>query len=282
MFPRLTLAAILAVAVLLGGAAGADAKKAPPRAPTASPKLMKQLKRLPATAKRLDTKLRGFSVRLTALTVRVNSLESRFGTAVAAGGVGPQGPAGPAGAAGADGAVGPSGPQGVPGPKGTPGDTGPAGPQGPRGLTWKGAYDASQSYSTDDAVQYDGSSYVATAAIGAGLTPGGDPSPWSLLAAKAGGSTGGGGTVTGFVTEVFDATVTATADQTVSVGRTCSNGGIATGGTASLMTSTDGQIVGGQVGSDADNVPRTWLVAVHSNFSKDVAVRIWIVCAQTA
>jgi hypothetical protein len=48
------------------------------------------------------------------------------------------------------------------------------------------------------------------------------------------------------------------------------------------MTSTDGQIVGGQVGSDADNVPRTWLVAVHSNFSKDVAVRIWIVCAQTA
>jgi hypothetical protein len=280
MCPRRALAAIAAVAVLLGCAAGADAAKAPPKAAAATPKLMKQLKKLPATAKRLDTKIRGFSVRLSALTARVDSLEARFGSAVSAGGVGPQGPAGPAGA---DGMVGPAGPQGVPGPKGTTGDTGPAGPQGPRGLTWKGGYDAAQSYAKDDAVQYDGSSYVATSAIGAGVTPGPQPSPWSLLAAGGGsGGAGGGGTVTGFVTEVFDATVTATADQIVSVGRTCSNGGIATGGTASLLTSTDGQIVGGQVGSDADNVPRTWLVSVHSNFSKDVAVRIWIVCAQTA
>jgi hypothetical protein len=95
------------------------------------------------------------------------------------GDTGPQGPAGPQGETGATGPAGPQGPKGdtgLQGAKGDPGATGPAGPQGPtgpqgpqglqgpqgpQGLNWKGAWNASASYATDDAVSHDGSSWLA-------------------------------------------------------------------------------------------------------------------------
>ena len=123
-------------------------------------------------------------------------------------------PRGPAGAAGAPGAVGPSGPQGPTGPRGGLGDTGPAGPAGPRGLQWRGAYSGSTAYAKDDAVQYDGSSYVAANPVPSGQPlPGVNPD-WTLLAQKGQGG-GGPGSVTGFKVETFDGTVAGTAGQAV-------------------------------------------------------------------
>ncbi len=277
MSPRRSLAALAALSILIGVVAS-DAGAAPrsKRAVITSPKLAKQLKVLPKQAKRLTTQVRAFSVQMAALEGRVDALEARFSKAVGAGGVGP---AGPAGAAGPTGAVGPSGPQGPLGPKGNTGDTGPQGAAGPRGLTWMGAWSSGTTYAKDAAVQYNGSSYVASSIAGAGLVPGVAP-VWELLAQKgASGGGGGGGTITGFTVELLDQTVAATADQNVTVGKTCSNGGIATGGTSSLVNSTDGTIIGGQVGADLDGTPRTWYVVFHSNYTKNVPVKIWVVCA---
>lgn len=271
----IAIAAIFAFA-LAAGITGASAapKKASKAAVT--PALMKQLKTLPKQAKKLSSQVRTFSTQIQAINGRLDSLEARFAKAVAAGGVGPQGPAGAPGAAGP---VGPSGPQGPTGPRGGTGDTGPQGATGPRGLTWKGAYSGTASYVTDDAVQYNGSSYVATGAVSPGLVPGVAP-VWELMAQKGAGG-GGAGQITGWETEVFDGTVAGTANQAVVASKTCSNSGVATGGTGSLVNSQDGQIIGGQVVSDVDGTPRTWQIVVYSNFTKNVPIKIWVVCAQT-
>jgi hypothetical protein len=63
--------------------------------------------------------------------------------------------------------------------------------------------------------------------------------------------------------------------------QTCSNNGVATGGTGSLVNSQDGQVIGGQVVADVDGTPRTWQVVIYSNFTKTVPLKIWVVCAQT-
>ena len=278
MCPRRPLAALAALTLLAGGL-GASASAAPtgPAASAAAAKLTKQLKVLPKQAKQLQTQIRALSVQLAALEGRVDSLEAKFTKAVGAGGVGPEGPAGPAGTTGA---TGPSGPQGPVGPKGNTGDTGPQGPTGSRGLNWLGPWSGGTAYAKDDAVQYGGSSYVAGSAASAGLVPGTAP-VWELLAQKGAGG-GGAGAITGFQVELLDTTVAATADQNVTVGRTCSAGGIATGGTSSLVNSTDGTIIGGQVGADVDGIPRSWFVVFHSNFTKNVPVKIWVVCATTS
>ncbi len=135
-------------------------------------------------------------------------------------------------------------------------------------------------------MQYAGSSYVASGPASAGAVPGAAP-VWTLLAAKGARAAavvvvGGGGPITGFRVEVLDTTVAANADQNVSVGHTCPDGGIATGGTASLVNSVDGTIIGGQVGADLNDVPRTWFTIFTSNFTKNVPVRIWVICATTS
>jgi hypothetical protein len=102
------------------------------------------------------------------------------------GATGATGPAGPKGAAGATGSTGPAGPTGPSGPTGA---TGPQGPTGPAGLTWEGAWVSNLAYRGDDAVYYNGSSYVAVQTIPAGQAP---PSAgWSLLSQE--GSTGAAG-----------------------------------------------------------------------------------------
>lgn len=278
MCPPRPLAAVAALALLVGvaSAEGGGSVSAAPGV-VASAKLAKQLKVLPKQAKQLKTQMRTFAVQMAALVSRVDSLEARFAKAVGAGGIGPEGPAG---APGASGVVGPSGPQGPTGPKGNTGDTGPQGATGPRGLTWQGSWSGSTTYAKDDAVQYNGSSYVASSTAAADLVPGTAP-VWELLAQK-GAAGGGAGAITGFQVEMFDSTVAATADQNVTVGKTCSTGNIATGGTSSLVNSTDGEILGGQVGADVDGVPRTWYVVFHSNFTKNVPLKIWVVCATTS
>jgi hypothetical protein len=128
-----------------------------------------------------------------------NGASSLFDVTI--GTVGPQGPAGPAGAqgsrgaAGATGPAGPTGPTGATGPAGPTGPSGPAGatgpqgPIGPAGLFWEGAWVSSLAYRNNDAVYYNGSSYVAVQTIPAGQAP---PSTgWSLL--SEGGSTGATG-----------------------------------------------------------------------------------------
>lgn len=232
----------------------------------------KGLKDLPLQAKRLEGQVRAFSAQIAALEGRVGALEAKFEKAVGAGGVGPQGPAGDPGP------VGPSGPQGPTGPRGPAGDPGPQGPSGPRGLQWRGTWSATATYSKDEAVYYNGSSYVATGAVGAGIVPGGN-AVWDTVALK-GASGGGAGAINGFQLELFDTTVAAAADQNVTVGYTCTNGGIATGGTAAVVNSTDGSVIGGQVGADTSGVPHTWYAILHSNVTKNVPVKLWVVCAQ--
>jgi hypothetical protein len=96
--------------------------------------------------------------------------------------VGPAGPQGPAGAAGADGAPGLPGAAGAPGAPGAAGETGATGPQGPKGLNWRGDWDGLAEYHADDAVAYDGSSWIALRTT-TGATPAAGPN-WSIAAAK--------------------------------------------------------------------------------------------------
>lgn len=287
---RSTVSALVAIAALvvsahaLGVPAGAPAHeshaKVSPKAAAATVKLTKQLKVLPKQAKRLQVQVKGFAVQLAALSGRIEALEARVARAISAGGIGPQGLAG---VTGASGAVGASGPQGPAGPKGSTGASGAQGATGTRGLNWQGTWAIGTSYAKDDAVQHGGSSYIARLPVpSGGGTPDVNQTDWDLLAQKAGSGTGGGGgTITGFKVELLDTTVSGTANLAATVSHTCPNGGIATGGTASLVNSQDGTIIGGQVGADADGVPRTWYVTFKSAVTQTVPLKIWVVCAQT-
>jgi hypothetical protein len=115
---------------------------------------------------------------------------------------------------GEQGIEGPQGPKGIRGPQGThvrgdpgpPGEEGPPGPRGPKGLNWRGPW-TSRKYATDDAVEYLGSSWVATRSTRS-RPPG---NGWDLLAQRGfdgmdrGG--GGSGTGTGSALTVSDETV---------------------------------------------------------------------------
>ena len=103
----------------------------------------------------------------------------------------PSGPAGPQGIQGEDG---PQGIQGLQGPQGIQGEDGPQGPQGiqgedgpqgiqgEKGLNWQGTYVAETTYAVDDAVFYNGSSYVCILESTGNLPTNG--TYWELLAEK--------------------------------------------------------------------------------------------------
>ena len=105
------------------------------------------------------------------------------GATGATGATGPQGPSGPTGPTGAMGPQGPQGSQGEAGP------TGPAGPQGAQGLNWRGLWDSTANYVTDDAVSYNGSSWIAKRANNNIIPIEGDD--WTVVAQK--GDTGASG-----------------------------------------------------------------------------------------
>ena len=87
----------------------------------------------------------------------------------------------------------PAGPQGPQGPVGATGPEGPQGPGGPPGFTWRGPWEAGESYNANDAVSYNGSAWIA-------LQPSSDVTPaegtdWTLLAQQGDtGPTGATGT----------------------------------------------------------------------------------------
>lgn len=104
--------------------------------------------------------------------------------------VGATGPTGPTGATGATGPVGATGATGadstVPGATGATGPIGPTGATGPQGqaggeVNWLGEWNSSTTYIEDDAVSFQGSSYIALV----GTLNDSPPSVnWALLAAK--------------------------------------------------------------------------------------------------
>jgi endosialidase-like protein/collagen triple helix repeat protein len=111
---------------------------------------------------------------------------------------GVQGPIGPIGPQGLQGVAGPQGPQGLQGdpgvqgpigPQGLQGDPGPEGPAGADGTSfvWQGVWTLGVIYNPNDAVEHDGSSYVA---IGANFNarPDVNPASWSLMVQQ--GATG--------------------------------------------------------------------------------------------
>ena len=125
------------------------------------------------------------------------------GPAGPAGATGLQGPTGYPGPMGLTGAQGPVGPFGPPGATGAVGATGPAGPTGAMGATglagvvYQGTYVSATNYGLNDAVTYQGSSYISLAIANAGNTPGQSPAFWAVLAAQgtagASGATGATG-----------------------------------------------------------------------------------------
>jgi hypothetical protein len=146
-------------------------------------------------------------------TQGVPGLQGPSGVAGVFGATGPQGPAGPTGAtgptgsAGATGAVGATGTTGATGATGTPGTNGTngaagaTGPAGAVGMNFKGAWITGYGYSTNDAVTYGGSTYIATLSNNSVEpdTNSGSGGAWSLLAATGGagpaGPTGAAATV---------------------------------------------------------------------------------------
>ncbi len=109
---------------------------------------------------------------------------------------GPQGVPGPIGPAGATGATGPIGPQGIQGPAGVAGVTGPAGPAGAVGpagigMVYQGTYNSGTAYAANDAVTYNGSSYISLQSANLANQPDTSPVFWSRFAAA--GATGPAG-----------------------------------------------------------------------------------------
>jgi len=115
------------------------------------------------------------------------------GVAGATGPQGPQGIQGQVGAQGERGLPGETGPPGAQGQQGTPGEKGVAGATGPKGdkgdpgpvgLSWRGAYASGTSYTLNDAVAWQGQSWLSIAASNVGNVPDANPSWWTLLAAQ--------------------------------------------------------------------------------------------------
>ncbi|HEY2384972.1 MAG TPA: hypothetical protein VGK48_27675, partial [Terriglobia bacterium] len=101
-----------------------------------------------------------------------------------------QGATGAAGATGATGATGAAGPQGPQGPAGAIGATGATGAAGPAGLTWQGIWSNATAYAVNDAVAFNGTSYISIQA-GTGHQPDTSAAFWTPLAQQ--GTTGAAG-----------------------------------------------------------------------------------------
>ena len=116
-------------------------------------------------------------------------------TLVSQGPQGVQGPIGPPGVAGPAGATGPIGPQGIQGPAGATGPAGAAGAQGPAGvgMVYQGTYNAGTAYAANDAVTYNGASYISLQNTNLANQPDTSPVFWSLFAAA--GNTGPAGPI---------------------------------------------------------------------------------------
>lgn len=128
------------------------------------------------------------------------------------------------GSAGAVGAAGPAGAQGANGAQGTQGPAGAQGATGAAGINFRGAWVTGSGYATNDAVTYQGATYLAQMS-NASVAPGSNASVWAVLAAAGStGPTGASGTA---------ATV---AIGTVTTGAAGSAATVTNSGTASAAT----------------------------------------------
>src|ERR1051326_4911422 len=98
-----------------------------------------------------------------------------------------KGDTGATGAAGAPGLTGATGLTGPQGPIGPAGDIGPTGATGPAGMVWQGTWSNATPYAVNDAVAYNGASYISIQP-GTGNQPDTSSNFWSVLALK--GDTG--------------------------------------------------------------------------------------------
>lgn len=112
-------------------------------------------------------------------------------------GVGAQGPMGAQGQTGVSGGTGPAGVAGSTGLTGPIGAAGPAGVAGIAGMAYQGSYLSTKSYGRNDAVSYQGSTYLSVVASNLGNSPDGGPAFWSVFAAAGlngvAGAAGGAG-----------------------------------------------------------------------------------------
>jgi hypothetical protein len=111
-----------------------------------------------------------------------NVSPSQWALFAAAGATGATGSIGLTGATGATGATGVAGPQGL------VGATGATGAQGPPVANYLGNYQSSVNYALNDAVSWQGSTYISLVAGNNGNTPSSSPVDWAVLAAQ--GATG--------------------------------------------------------------------------------------------
>lgn len=100
------------------------------------------------------------------------------------GSVGATGPIGLTGATGAIGATGPAGATGLAGAtgvKGATGSTGSTGATGAIGMNWRAAWSSTTAYAKNDAVSYNGSTYIAIA-TSTNQIPASASTYWQLVA----------------------------------------------------------------------------------------------------
>lgn len=108
-------------------------------------------------------------------------LQGPTGPAGATGPPGLQGATGPQGPAGSTGPPGPAGSQGPQGATGPQGAQGPAGSTGPAGVSFKGPWSTATAYRANDAVSYNGSTYLALL-TNLAVPPDSSTSAWAILA----------------------------------------------------------------------------------------------------
>lgn len=187
------------------------------------------------------------------------------------GATGPQGPIGPTGATGATGATGPQGiqgdqgiqgiqgiqgDQGLQGDQGIQGIQGIQGVQGDKGLNWLGAYSGATAYVLDDAVSYQGASYVCIQA-GTGNTPAvGGTAFWDELAVKGADGAGSGDMLA------------ATYDPTTVASDAFAMDNMVEGATTKILTATERTNIANSVTHAANStIHFTEASIVHQNIS---------------
>jgi hypothetical protein len=117
-------------------------------------------------------------------TIGAQGLTGPAGPTGTIGAQGLTGPAGPTGTIGAQGLTGSAGPTGTIGAQGLTGPAGPTGAVGALGMTFRGAWASGTTYTTNDVVTKNGSSWIAVA-TSTGVDPAtDDDTHWTIVSAS--------------------------------------------------------------------------------------------------
>jgi hypothetical protein len=206
------------------------------------------------------------------------------GAAGPTGATGPQGLQGPTGYAGLTGATGPQGPLGPSGPAGPVGATGAVGLAGPAGATgatgiaglaWQGTYVSTYNYALNDAVAYNGSSYISLQGSNRGNAPDLSPSAWSLMAAQG---------LTGAIGPAGPSGTPGVAGTTGATGPAGTQGAIGPAGAVGMTFKGAWASDTGYATNDAvtyGNPASTYIAQISNSSSEpDLYPQVWTVLAQ--